>query len=187
MKVGDWEKDLADYKKEFIESQGWNEKQAASYIRDAWVRWRDGRLAILPAKGEAHDSALPVFQFRNSQGWRLPVPLLLHVLDTLRPQGDNLSSGLMPREQVYATIAEQGPPPEGDLLTEQIKPSELKRIIAQQAAGRLADICDRYDSEPEAADDCCPSLANQALNTLAKSVRGELCSLARFCVPAFAV
>ena len=51
----------------------------------------------------------------------------------------------MPREQVYAIIAKQGSRPERE---------SIKDEIAQQAAGVLADICDRYESEPEAAEDC---------------------------------
>ena len=37
MKANDWERELASYKKQFVDSQGWNEKQEANYVRDAWA------------------------------------------------------------------------------------------------------------------------------------------------------
>ena len=51
-------------------------------------------------------------------------------------------------------IAEQGAPPGGSLLEAPIKESELKRIIAQQAARNVLLICDSYESEPETAEAC---------------------------------
>ena len=151
MNLDDWERELVVYRKEFIKLQGWNDKQAESYIRDGWACLRDGRLAILSAEEEAPLDALPVFQFRTPQGWRLPVPLQLHLSTLLRPKEDAPSGGLGPRERVFALIAKQGPPPKGDLLKRKFKASELKRVIAQQAASRLEDICD--SDEFETADD----------------------------------
>jgi hypothetical protein len=147
MKAGSWERELAAFKTRFVKSQGWNEKQAASYIRDARACLRDGRLAILPAEGEAPGDALPVFQFRTPQGWRLPVPLQLQLSTRLRPQADASGGGLGPRERVLAMIAEQGSPPQGALPKGRIKQSELKRTIAQQAARDLENICDCYEFE----------------------------------------
>ena len=143
----DWERELAAYKKEFIESQGWNEKQAANWSRDAWAYPHDGQLAISLAREDIPADALPVFQFRSPAGWKLLPAVLLQVSEKFRLQGYDLVKSLTPREQVYAKIAEQGPPG-------QSKESELKRELSQQAAGSLADICDRYESEPEAAEDC---------------------------------
>jgi hypothetical protein len=139
--AGTWERELADYKKQFIESQGWNDKQAASYIRDALACLRNGRLTILPAQGEAPADALPVFQFRTPQGWRLPFLLQLQVSERLRPEMDAPGVGLGARERVFAMTAKQGLPPEGDLLKNAMEESELKRIIAQQAARDLENIC----------------------------------------------
>ena len=147
IKAGDWERELAAYRKEFIESKGWNEKQAANWIRDAWAYWHDGQLKISVAKAEAPADALPVFQFRSPAGWKLLPAVVLQVSEKFRLQGYDLVKSLTPREQVYAKIAEQGSPG-------QSKESELKRELSQQAAGSLADICDRYESEPEAAEDC---------------------------------
>ena len=147
MNLDDWERELVVYRKEFIKLQGWNDKQAESYIRDGWACLRDGRLEILSAEEEAPLDALPVFQFRTPQGWRLPVPLQLHLSTLLRPQADAPSGGLGPRERVFALIAKQGPPPKGDLLERKFKASELKRVIAQQAASHLEDICDSDEFE----------------------------------------
>ena len=152
--AGTWERELADYRKELINSQGWNDKQAANYIRDAWASWRDWRLAISLARGKAPAGALPVFQHRTPLGWQLPLPLRIHVVEKLRLQRDDALVSVTPREQVFAMIAEQGAPPGGSLLEAQIKESELKRIRAQQAARNVLFICDSYESEPEAAEAC---------------------------------
>ena len=152
--AGTWERELADYRKEFINSQGWNDKQAASYIRDAWVCWRDWRLAISLAREKAPAGALPVFQHRTPLGWQVPLPLRIHVFEKLRLQRDDALVSMTPREQVFAMIAEQGAPPGGSLLEAPIKESELKRIIAQQAARNVLFICDSYESEPETAEAC---------------------------------
>jgi hypothetical protein len=142
MTADEWERQLAAYKAEFINSQGWNKKQAASYIRDAWANLNDGKLEILVEKGENSANALPVFQYRTPLGWKLPPPLRLHVWEQLRAQANDFLRRLTPREQVFAMIAEQGLPPEGDLPEGQFGESELKRIMAQQAAADLELICD---------------------------------------------
>jgi hypothetical protein len=78
------ERELAAYRKEFINSKEWSEKQVASWIRDAWAYFDNGELAI---SLETRSDALPVFQFRTPAGWKLPLLLRLHVLEQFRLQG----------------------------------------------------------------------------------------------------
>jgi hypothetical protein len=128
MNAGAWKRELAAYRKKFINSKGWSEKQVASWIRDAWAYFDNGELAI-PL--ETRSDALPVFQFRTPAGWKLPLLLRLHVLEQFRLQGrlqgDSSVKSLTPREEVFALIREQG-----STITGQSGQSELKRELAER-------------------------------------------------------
>jgi hypothetical protein len=134
MNAGAWKRELAAYRKEFINSKGWSEKQVASWIRDAWAYFDNGELAI-PL--ETRSDALPVFQFRTPAGWKFPLLLRLHVLEQFRLQGrlqgDSSVKSLTPREEVFALIREQG-----STITGQSGQSELKRELAEREARNLS-------------------------------------------------
>ena len=146
MNAGAWERELAAYRKEFINSKGWNDKQAARYIRDAWASWRDGRLKISPATSERPSGALPVFQFRTHVAWKLPLILSFQVREEFHLQGVALVKSLSPQEQVFALIDEQG-----SSIPAQSKEVELKRELAQQAASNL--VCSLANDELRQAGD----------------------------------
>jgi hypothetical protein len=126
----DWKRSLAAFKKSFAKSQGWNETEAESFIRDAWAYLRGGQL-VVSANGKAPANAQPVFEFRTPTGWRLPPPLRLHVWERLRPKAEVAVRSLGPRERIFALIDTQDWPKGNN------KDSKLKWSLARQAAANL--------------------------------------------------
>jgi hypothetical protein len=154
-KIKDWSGWLTDFRKRFIQKNGWNGKEAHKFLRDGWARLQGGKIVVVESSAEPPEGALPVFEFLSPLGWKLPLPLSLYVNDQLRKSAPGAKTDAKSlRERVLAMLEAADETLLGEIPKGAEGDIQIKRVGKAQTARVLRNICASEELIPVIDGDC---------------------------------